>query len=433
MRRSPSSRTPLLSLLALLVGLGGGCTALAPRVDRPAIGGPQAACDPHFPDRAGWYGADAAYSIPLPSRGGRESVWLFGDSFVRRPGQGDGRAYPFIHNSVGRSICAPGGRFRLETFWRVDAAGAPHAFFEPDPGAAWVRQARATAPAAADAAYYWPLDGFVDAGVLYVALLRVVHGDPNGPFNLPFRLAGVDLARIPNPADPPPDWRIAVATLSDSREAFPGSAFVVRDGHVHAFAFVSGGGDGDGSGDAAPVGSPRILTRLPTNALAEWPPDLEASIETLDGSGRWTAGLHPDRAAILMDDPASEMSVHYEPASASWVAVYSELGPRVDGEPIAIRTRRARALRGPWSAPVDLVLVPETRGDHPRRDDPNLFCYAGKAHPQFSTASALAVTYVCNLYNLQARDPARALAVLERLRASPDLYRPRLLRVPREP
>lgn len=417
MRKSPAPSVRLLLVLAILCGGGPGCAPVALRMEQPPVGGPQSECDPAFPDQDGWYGADAAYSVPLPAGDGRRSAWLFGDTFVRRPEGGDGRTYPFIHNSVGVSICEPGGRFRLDPFWRIDDSGVPHAFFEPDPEADWARRAREATPEAVHPFYYWPLDGIVVRGVLYVALLRVAEAEPNGPFNLPFRLVGVDLARIPNPADPPPAWRIGLRPLVDSGSVFPGAAFVLGPGHLYAFAFV----------DEGESGSPRILTRLPLRALEAWSADLPDAVETLGTDGRWRAGLRVGEAAILMDDAASEMSVHFDPAAGRWLAVYSDLGRRPAGSELAVRIRRAPTLRGPWSPPASLVTIPETRPDHAGHDDPNLFCYAGKAHPQFSTPDDLAVTYVCNLY---ARDPARVWTVLERLRESPDLYRPRLLRVP---
>jgi len=417
----PSSTRTIIAfaLAALLTAIGSGCST--PRIPttedenrRLTSGadlefGSQSECTPEFPDAKGWYGGDAAYSVALPAPDERTSLWLFGDSFVQRPNELAARSYPFVHNSIGLSHCDPNGHFSLETFWGIDASGSPVAFFEPDPNAAWVSAAMHDSGIAP---YYWLLDGFIAHDTLFVGLLRVVHSEAHGPFNLPFRLAGMDLARIENYRDAPQDWRIQISTLSDRRDAFPGSAFVVTSRHVHAFAFLD-----SESGTAA-----RILSRLEIDALAEWRADVSDSLETLRSGGNWMDGFDPGRAAILMRDEASEMSVHYDVVDGNWIAVYSDLSPRASLETeIVIRSRTAPDLEGPWSKPEDLVAIPESRADDPRSRDENLFCYAGKAHPQFSTTSRLLITYVCNLY---VRNPGEVHAVLERLRTSADLYRP---------
>ncbi|MAG33949.1 MAG: hypothetical protein CL908_23970 [Deltaproteobacteria bacterium] len=389
--------------------------------------GSQAECLPSFPDRNGWYGGDAAFSLPLAIGDGRTSLWLFGDSFVERAEAPGGRAYPFVHNTVGLSHCDSDGRWQLETFWRR-GKGKPHAFFEPDPEASW---ARPVLGVSRTPAYYWPSDAFMAHGMLFVGLLRVAPGEPRGPFRLPFRLLGVDLARIENPRAKPPDWRIRLSTLSEDRIAFPGSAFVITRRFLYAFAFYDRGDDR----------APRMLSRLPLDALTAWQPDLSPRLETWTAGSGWKPGFLPDEAAILMDDDASEMSVHFDLERGQWLAVYSDPTPepsrvspnepRPPGEPAeltpaSVRLRRADRLEGPWSAPAPLVQIPELSPHAQGRIDENLFCYAGKAHPQFAERSQLLVTYVCNLF---ARSEEETILILRRLAESPELYRPRALSV----
>lgn len=374
--------------------------------------GSQADCIPRFPDAAGWFGGDAAYSIPLPSRlserGARTSLWLFGDTFVERPESSDRRAYPFVHNTIGLSRCRGPGAWSLETFWKGRRDDSPRAFFAPDPDAEWVREAIAESR---QAPYYWLFDGFIAHDRLFVGLLRVVPWKARGPFNLPFRLAGMDLARIENPRDPPERWRVQVSTLSDDPVAFPGSTFVVEGDHLYAFAFL----------DRDDGRSPRVLTRIHLRHLRSWRPDLSEDLETLVPGGRWEKGIDPDHAQILMADDATEMSVHYDPSLERWLAVYTApIPPRERFSPSVIRIRSATALEGPWSSPRDLYAIPETRPGADGQRDENLFCYAAKAHPQFARTGSLLVTYVCNLF---ARNEAEIVPVLERLAKSPDLYR----------
>lgn len=420
MRPSPPTRILALVLLFWFCWTGLGCTAAIPTPDRtPALpadsfAGLQSECLPRFPDHNGWYGGDAAYSVPLPTGEGRTSLWLFGDSFVRHPDMTGGRTYPFVHNTIGISRCDSDGNWSLDTSWHRDESGTPRAFFVPDPNADWVRTAdeNETTPP-----YYWLFDGFIAHDVLFIGLLRVVPSEPRGPFNLPFRLAGMDLARIENYRAVPAEWRVQISALSNDTTAFPGSAFVATSSHLHAFAFFD-----RGNGQ-----SPRILSRLDLDTLLRWQPDLSADLEYLALDSQWRPGFSPDRAKVVMDDDASEMSVHFDAGSKAWIAVYSDSTPK-DGArlPTPIRIRTADALTGPWSEPRTLVSIPETEPDHVRNTDENLFCYAGKAHPQFASPSELVVTYVCNLFS---RNPGETLDILERLRVDADLYRPRALSI----
>lgn len=387
--------------------------------------GRQSECVPEFPDRDGWYGADAAYSVPLPTNDGRTSLWLFGDTFVERPGSPKGRAYPFVHNSIGISDCRPGGEWRLETHWQRNPEAQPRAFFVPEAKAAWVRDTQ-HAPNAPP--YYWPFDGFIAHDALFVGLLRVVESAPRGPFSLPFRLAGMDLARIENFRDAPADWQIRISTLSNNISAFPGSAFVESESYLYAFAFFD---RGDGR-------SPRMLSRLPLDSLVEWQPDLSENFETWTKDASWTGGFVPEDAMILMDDDTSEMSVYFDAERETWVAVYVDpaLDRRADG-PGFLRIRHSEQLTGLWSEPRPLLAIPETTTEPV---DENLFCYAGKAHAQFASRDEILVTYVCNLFapdssdntnNSAPDDSPETLNILERLRTSPQIYRPRAIRVER--
>ena len=424
--RSLRCRSHLALALALLLGaMLPACRLWVPGPEEPVatptrpVLGLQSACHPRFPDAEGWLGADSAYSVPIRSlesaSADRRSLWLFGDTFVARRQNPHERVYPFIHNSIGLSDCSAAGEWRLETHWRKSGEHAPEAFFVPDPEASWVANA---ANDGGPAPYYWPFDGFVVGDVLFVGLLRIVHSEPRGPFNLPFRPAGMDLARIENPLDPPDRWRIRLSTLSEDPQTLPGSAFVVAGDHLHAFAFL----------DRDDGRSPRILTRLALAELRAWQPDLEQALETLDVRGRYVAGLQPDRALTLMEDDATEMSVHFDPSLGRWLAVYSTPIPAsVRKAPSTIRVRSAAALEGPWSAPQALYAIPETFPSADGRFDPNLFCYAAKAHPQFAPAGRLLVTYVCNLF---ARDAAEVSPVLRRLAETPSLYRARAVSLP---
>lgn len=375
-------------IAAALVALGiaaAGCAGLGgPRADA------QRACWPRFPYRQGWLGGDGAYSVPLsPTR----SVWLFGDTFIGRPGQRDRVGGALVHNSVGISECRD-GRFTIEYAWGTGADRTPRAFLER-PGGGW----------------WWLFGGFVHQGALYVGLLEVERAPPRGPLGIPFRHTGSSLARIANPGDPPARWRTEVLPLTRGSLAQPLSAFAVAGAHLYLFGFS----------DLPDGRHPRILARLPLAALAA----PAAALETWTRDARWTPGWRPGEAAIVMDDDASEMSVRHHPESGRWVALYSY--PDVAGAfpgarpSDAVWARSAPAPEGPWSPRRLVFRVPELAPDPAGAGDPHLGCYAAKEQAQFSRPGSLTFTYVCNLFSGPTAEP---FAVLGRLQRRMDLYRP---------
>lgn len=388
-------------LLALVASVG--CGALGRRIDVPT-------CTPRFATVDGWLGGDGVYSVPLPDRaaGERRTLWLFGDTYVADPAnppREDRVGAAFIHNSIAVSSCR-GDAFEIDYVWRHDDEGRPRAFFES---------------AEPDRSWYWLFDGFVHAGALYVGLLEVTAGPPDGPLGMPFALTGMALARIDDPGAPPTSWRPRIMTLSRSHEAFPGSAMRIEGDHVLLFGFAA---MRDGH-------QPRLLARLPLAALARDPDDLEPFLETWTREGVWQAGWLPEQAEILMADNASEMSVeaHGEGRTgAGLLALYaSPLQTDGDGRSPASRSngvyaRHAPAATGPWSERRRVYSMPEASDP-----DGGTICYAAKEHPAFARPGELLFTYVCNVIALPGQDPWDALGRLER---DMELYVPRVIRIP---
>jgi hypothetical protein len=386
--------TPARSSLRLgVLGL-----ALAGGLACAGIGGPgveaQRACWPRFPYQEGWLGGDGAYSVPLsPTR----SVWLFGDTFVGRPGQADRVGASLVHNSIGISACRD-GRFAIDYAWGRGSDGAPEAFLER-PGPGW----------------WWLFGGFVHAGRLYVGLLEVEDSAPRGALSMPFRYGGTALARIENPGDAPERWRAEMLPLARGTVGFPVSAFAVSAPYLYLFGWL----------DEADGRHPRMLARLPLAALEAKPADLPAALETFGRDGGWLAGFRPGEARIVMDDDASEMSVRHHAESGRWLALYNY--PELDGRfpetrpSDAVYLRSAPAPEGPWSERRLVFRIPELAPGPEAAGDPNLGCYAAKEQPQFSRPGSLTFTYVCNLFTGPRQDPYE---VLRRLQRSMDLYRP---------
>jgi hypothetical protein len=92
-----------------------------------------ASCTPMFPFRDGWWGADAAYSIPLPD--GR-SVWIFGDTLYGEKRVVEGNEPRMVRNSIGISACSKGD-WRLQYVIRRSGDGKPEDFFHAQKANTW--------------------------------------------------------------------------------------------------------------------------------------------------------------------------------------------------------------------------------------------------------------------------------------------------------
>lgn len=368
-----------------------GCAAPA---ERSATTGARDCNTPAFPYQQGWLGGDSAYSVPLDAT---RTLWLFGDTFVGEPDAPDRRGSTLIHNSIGLSTCDDEGRFAIVYIWGDDSG--PGSFRPND----------------IEGHYFWLFDGFVFEGGLYLGLLEVSNETPRGPLAFPFRFHGMHLMRAELPSDEESaPGKFVFHPFIETGPAFPG-AMVLRDAYLYFFAFV----DHDGTAH------PRILGRFPLDTLRERRQALTESIETWSQDERWIPGWHPEQARILMDDTATEMSVHFDAASERWIAIYSHPNatggfpddPRVD----AIWMRSAQQLEGPWSAPRIVHRVAELSEEAPGPIDPNTICYGAKAHPQYASTHGIPITYACNLYTPEQENPWDVLArLLERM----DLYRP---------
>ncbi|MGA7887176.1 MAG: DUF4185 domain-containing protein [Acidobacteriaceae bacterium] len=340
---------------------------------------PDAACTPRFPlqtgTRNGWLGADAAYSIPLPTG---EDVWIFGDTLYGKGRVVHGNNPVMVHNTIGISTCAQ-GKWKIRYFIRKDAQGNPVSFFASQHPHTW----------------YWALDGFRAGKDLWVTLLCVRQTDPASA--LGFGTCGTDLARIESPGANPLAWKIAYFPLvADGAHAYPSASAVVMGNAVDIFAL-----DEKGS-------RPLIASRISLSGLAH----PRENLEYLARDGRWRKGFDPANAQPVMSPGISELSIRYHPELKQWVAVMFD--PQAFSSHILLRT--APSPTGPWSEGKVIYTVPEMVPGNPRYDKDN-FCYAGKEHPEFEHGD-LVFTYVCNTF------------AIPKMATEMDIYFPRAIRMP---
>jgi len=294
-----------------------------------------------------WLGGDAAYSIDL---GSGRTLWLFGDSFIARPGSDGRRGCAMVRNSIAVQDGLDPGSARMEFHWR-GTLERPASWFAED-GEAWL----------------WPLHGarIGDAATVFCTRLRAIGEE--GPFGFcavgwtAFRLTGLD--------GPAAGWRCdELATPAAPFPVVVGTAVVVHEDHVLAYAL------------AEPGDHSVRLVRWPQVAFARG--ELTAP-EWFDG-GRW----RPHREVIAPPQPvlaegAPEFTVC---AREGGFLMVQTLG--FGAADLAVRT--APRPEGPWSEPRVVYRPPES-------SRAGVFVYAGKAHAHLG-GSGLLATYASNAWD----------------------------------
>jgi hypothetical protein len=346
-----------------------------------------------FPYRGRWHGADVAYSIQLsPER----YLWLFGDTFV---GKADTQRIPgdsMPRNSIGIADCSD-QKCHLTYAWNTQASGSPSAFFETG-----------------TSEFYWPLDGFIDQGTLYIVLEKMHTSGDGGAFG--FDYSGVVLASIKNYMESPTLWKIHYQPILSGNTVIPGVAAVAPAaaqrsgdpsapaGYAYLFTWVKNGH------------SPQIaLVRLPAASLAD------AALSSghwqyLTKNNEWSSWTTPKTlpkdAKTLVHGNYTEFTVFYHPELRRWVMTMP--GGIMDG---AAFFSHANSLTGKWSTPDTLYRYPESQPSNPDHT-PNVFCYAAKEHPELEAKGMFTFTYACN-----------SMKIAEVL-ANPRLYHPVVVTMP---
>jgi hypothetical protein len=326
----------------------------------------------YFPYQQGWLGADGAYSIPIANG---QSLWIFADTFVG-PSTATSRTQStgFIHNTIAISTCS-GTNCTFQYYWPGMGTPNPSPVFAA-PGTDW----------------FWPMDGFVYNGTLYLALMQM-HISGSGAFG--FAYSGSQLASISNYTAPPLQWKITYQELNTGGNAVPGVSIVVNQG-------PSGNPDPTNPQGAnyayffTDVGSTPYLAllRIPLADLNTLARPANSDWQYLNPSGSWeswsgTATSLPSDNEPIINPAATEMTVRYHSSTNQWMAVYPQ------GLQRQAFYSLSASMTGGWGAPEPLYTYPEMQPGNANYTS-NVFCYADKEHVEFETAGQLFLTYACN-------------------------------------
>lgn len=347
--------------------------------------------DHFFPYSQGWLGGDSAYSIPLDSS---STLWLFGDSFVGTAEATDRRqSSAMIHNSIAIRRCQGGCRI---TYWWSDMyTPHPESFFKTP-----------------KSDYYWPLDGFVYRGKLYVFWEQMHKAGNGGAFG--FDYSSVVLAIISHYLAPPNQWQVSYRTVVTGNRVIPGIATTLlsplKEGtslspdYAYVFTLFRRSAKNPFLG----------LLRVSLPALSSG--RQSARWEYLGAGSQWFAWdsqSFPQNASKLIDGNITEMSITFHSNLHRWFAIYPSPGFLSTTASYSTAT----TLEGPWTEARALFTYPEMQARDPR-NTPNVFCYAAKEHPELESNGSLALTYACN--------STKESEIMRDMR----LYRPELIRRP---
>jgi hypothetical protein len=322
----------------------------------------------------GWTGADGAYSIPLSPR---RTLWLFADTWVGKIEAGRRAGARMVNNSAAWQD-TKNPKVPLRFFW--DAGKPPRALLRP---------------AAADA-WYWPGDGAVVGGRLYL-FCKVVRRKEKGAPGFQFDWFANDLLCVRNPAEPPTAWKWTARRLPSGPDDLRLGVAICLDGdYLYAYGLFPARRS---KALDAPLGVARIARKqLAAHDGKGW----QYWCSTSEGP-KWRD--RPKDLVALFRDAAPEMSVGKVRGLPGLVATYTAVGLGPE-----IFVRQARRPEGPWSERLRVYRCPEPRG--------KLLLYGAKAHAQLSRRDGeLILTYCRNLGDLG-----------EHIRR-PDVYFPQAVKV----
>ena len=301
-----------------------------------------------FTRTKGWTGGDATYSVDLKNG---KTLWMFGDSFIDQVSEDRSRpSFRLINNSL---VLQDGD---VLTTYHGGTTGSPQAFARPPEDGHW----------------YWPGDGTVANGSLYLFM----HGFGSGGTGAwDFFRTSIDLLRI----DPETLEILETKRLFDDASISWGAALFEDDDYTYVYGVQS-----DSSGK-------RLL-------VARTSADLSAGWKFFTDQG-WSTDK--EQADVILEGVSEQFSV-FRKEGVYYLLTQNNLF----GNEIYLYT--SSAPNGPFSNRRIIYCTPETGG--------NIFTYNAFAHPHVY-ADSLLVSY--NVNSFEVND----------LLESADNYRPYFVKV----
>ncbi|MBA2414430.1 MAG: DUF4185 domain-containing protein [Geodermatophilaceae bacterium] len=346
-----------------------------------------------FERRSGWTGADGIYSIPLsgnerPGSGAAtRTFFTFSDTFIGQVNAAGERVSgaTLVNNTNALLAGSDPDPAEIDFFWRTSASGSPMAQVIPQ-------------PPTGTRTWFWPNDGIVVDGRLYLFSLRMKEG---GDPVFIFAVDGVSLLRTASAAPPfgtyqqtdaplylPPagsrgETTYGMAVLPNTQAAGAPQA----DGYLYVYGVRNDSNN-----------KKLVVARVLPGQIANF------SAYRFWSSGTWSTSIAA--ATPVTGRISSEFSVSPLP-DGRYILVF-----QLDTLSNKVAVRYADTPVGPWSDFTVVYTAPESG------ISPNTYTYNAKAHPHLSTPDRLLISYNVNIFDF-----------FEHF-SNADIYRPRFIWLP---
>ena len=349
--------------------------------------------DALFDRQTGWTGADGIYSIPISgderpgTAGNTTTFWVFSDTFIGSVNTQNQRVEgsTIIRNTSALLTGGLPNPNQIQFLWKTSTTGAPLPRVVPTTSAAH---------------WFWPNDGLVVNGRLYLFSLRMKPGG-SGVFN--FATDGISLLSdsVANLADPfrtytQVDTRLFQAASGAQGELAFGMAVMPNtmtagaprpDGYLYVYGLRNDPGN-----------KKLVVGRVKPDKIAQF------SQYRFWNGRTWVTTFRS--AAPVASRLSSEFSVT-PLADGRYLLVF-----QLDTLSNTVAVSYGSSPTGPWGPPIPIWTCPETTLT------PNITTYNAKAHPHLSAPGELLISYNVNTFSFAEHF------------ANADIYRPRFIRLP---
>jgi hypothetical protein len=312
-----------------------------------------------FYQTSGWTGGDGAASIPL---GPDRTLWLFADSWIGKIDNGKRVGPRMINNAVAWQDLRD-SKAALRFFWN-DQGSSP---------ASLLKVEKETD------AWYWPADGALIDGKLYI-FCKVVRRKAEGAPGFQFEWFANELLQIANPDDEPPRWKVRRQRLPESDTALRlGVGCILQGEFLYVLGLLP-------QKQNRPLENKIGLARIQRDRLAKF--DGQGWEYWREGKNGPEWGDSAKNAIAIIPDAAPDQSIGTVRGIDGFVTVYIPLGIGPN-----IMARFADKPEGPWSKPVALYQCPEKEA--------KVFTYAARHHPELASKDGqVVITYCRNIGDL---------------------------------
>jgi hypothetical protein len=342
-----------------------------------------------FYRKSGWFGADGIFAIPLNGQEHRSpgkqttTMLIFSDTMIGEINEDSLKpGASMVNNSVAYLQGSDPHNDQISFHWAQNESGKPVSTFVP------------TTSSSEKGDYYWLGDGFVNTEkdqIIYIFAYRMRNLDNQKEWS--FKEMGTNLIAIPHGSKMP---------FKEHRQLE--TPFHFEDGSFGAGIFVntkkSGAPDPDGfvyvygvRGKEKNLMIARVLSK-DFEDFAQW--------RFWDGK-RWNTDKN--KAAFVCNGVSNELSVSVLP-DGRYALVF-----QINGMSSFVGMRLGKTPFGPFGPAIKIWECKEPQ-------QKNIFTYNAKAHPSLSAPGELLISYNVNAFNF-----------LNEIKADPNLYRPRFIRI----